>query len=149
MLHKYTIGTLAACFILTSPASAHQHETPAKAPPQEDHSEMNHSDVNHAKMDHSTHDMNPSTPRTAPMQMPTGATLITAKVNGLVCDFCAQALRKVFKKEEAVDHINVDLDAGQVLIALNPEGSLDDAHVKKLIRNSGYSLVSISRSDEE
>ncbi len=71
--------------------------------------------------------------------------MIVAKVNGLVCDFCAQALKKVFKKEEGVKDLTVDLDAGEVRIALKEGGEISDETVAKLIRKSGYSLVSTER----
>jgi len=71
--------------------------------------------------------------------------MIVAKINGLVCDFCAQALTKVFKKEDVVDTLNVDLNAGEVLITLKEDQTLSDEIVESLIRKSGYSLVSIDR----
>ena len=109
-----------------------------------DHSNMDHGTMDHSSMDHSNHDMSDMPTEAMPAQI--GASTITAKVNGLVCDFCAQALRKVFKKEDAVDDIVVDLDSGEVVIALNSGATLDDDRVKKLIRKSGYSLVSIERN---
>jgi len=71
---------------------------------------------------------------------------ITAQVNGLVCDFCAQALKKIFSKEVAVDYITVDLDGGVVEITLKPNQQISDERVAQLIRKSGYSLVSTSRA---
>ena len=118
-----------------------------------DHSDMDHTEVepkimDHSQMDHSNHDH-------AGMEMPmdeTGMTVhtgdvIIAKVNGLVCDFCAQALKKVFKKEDAVEDLTVDLDAGEVRISLKDGETLADERVKKLIRKSGYSLVSLAHMD--
>lgn len=36
---------------------------------------------------------------------------VTVKANGMVCDFCAQAVIKVFGCEDAVDSVNVDMNA--------------------------------------
>ena len=36
----------------------------------------------------------------------------------MVCDFCAQAIEKVFMKREEVQGINVDLDNQKVVIYL-------------------------------
>lgn len=110
-----------------------------------DHGDMDHGSMDHSKMDHSNHDMS-AMAQDEPVTAMTSDASITAKVNGLVCDFCAQALRKVFKKEEAVNNILVDLDKGHVLIALKPGQTLEDERVMKLIRKSGYSLVSIERN---
>lgn len=71
--------------------------------------------------------------------------MIIAKVNGLVCDFCAQALKKVFKKEAAFKSLVVDLDNGEVKIAVKDGETIDQETVERLIRKSGYSLVSTER----
>ena len=133
-------GGLAVLAFLSTPAFAQEHSK------ERNHDEMDHSQMDHSKMDHSNHDMADMDTSDAPAELAEGASVITAKVNGLVCDFCAQALRKVFKKEAAVEDISVDLDSGNVLIALKDGETLDDATIKKLIRKSGYSLVSIERS---
>ena len=70
---------------------------------------------------------------------------IVAQVNGLVCDFCAQALKKVFGKEAAVDYVNVNLNKGVVEITLKAGQQISDARVAELIRKSGYSLVATKR----
>jgi copper chaperone CopZ len=70
---------------------------------------------------------------------------INVKVNGLVCDFCARALEKVFGKRNDVTGIKVDLDNGLVTIATTPEGNLDDAILSQLITDSGYNVTSIDR----
>jgi len=76
------------------------------------------------------------------------AQTVTAKVNGLVCDFCAQAVRKVFKKQDAVESVNVDLDNGEIVLGLKAGATMDDQTIEKLIRKSGYSLVSIDRGGD-
>lgn len=73
------------------------------------------------------------------------APIIVAKVNGMVCDFCAQALKKVFKKEAAVEDLSVDLDASEVTITLKSGQTLSDDKVETLIRKSGYAFVSAAR----
>jgi copper chaperone CopZ len=67
------------------------------------------------------------------------------KVNGLICDFCVQALSKTFKKQSAVRAVAVDLDSKEVRLGFKPGMSLDDATIGKLIRDAGYNVVSISR----
>lgn len=74
---------------------------------------------------------------------------VTAHVNGLVCDFCAQAIQKLFGREAAVASVNVNLGGGVVEIAMKPGQTMDDASITRLIRNSGYSLVKIEREAEE
>ncbi len=101
--------------------------------------------MDHSKMDHSAHAETVIAP-TGDTEPAASAQTITAKVNGLVCDFCAQAVRKVFRKQEAVDTVHVDLDNGEIVLGLKAGETLDDETVGKLIRKSGYSLVSIDRA---
>ena len=72
--------------------------------------------------------------------------IIVANVNGLVCDFCAQSIRKTIGKEDAVQKVYVDLSNGQVRLDMKPGKTLDDATIETLVRKSGYSLVSIDRN---
>jgi len=82
----------------------------------------------------------------APAAEAAAGEIIVANVNGLVCDFCAQSIRKIVGKEAAVQQVHVDLSKGQVRIDLKPGKVLDDATIDKLIRKAGYSLVSIDRN---
>lgn len=107
---------------------------------------MDHSTMDHSKMDHSAH-AGMEMPAEADADPAASAQTVTAKVNGLVCDFCAQAVRKVFKKQEAVESVKVDLDNGEIVLGLKAGADMDDETIGKLIRKSGYSLVSIDRGD--
>ena len=70
---------------------------------------------------------------------------VVAQVNGLVCDFCAKGLEKSFNRTGKVSHVLVDLTAKEVRLKFNPGASLDDAQIRKLIRDAGYALVSLKR----
>ena len=67
------------------------------------------------------------------------------KVNGLVCDFCVQALTKTFRKRAEVRGFQVNLDAKELRVAFAPGRSLDDATIRKLVTDAGYNVVGISR----
>lgn len=70
---------------------------------------------------------------------------IIVKVNGLVCDFCARALEKVFSKREEVNGIHVDLDTHQVSIDLKEGSDIPDEDIKNMINDSGYNVREIIR----
>lgn len=70
-------------------------------------------------------------------------------VNGLVCDFCARSLEKMFGKQDAVDHISVDLDEKLVTINFKDGKTLDDDTITKLITDAGYNVEKIHRMDGE
>lgn len=74
-----------------------------------------------------------------------GGNLIVAKINGLVCDFCARALEKVFSKRDEVTAIEVNLDTKLVTISLKKGMDIDDNIIKSLINDAGYNTVEIKR----
>jgi copper chaperone CopZ len=71
---------------------------------------------------------------------------IKAKVNGMVCGFCATGIEKTFKAQPEVKTVNVDLETKLVTVSTKEGKTLDDVRLKKLLINSGYSVVSIDRS---
>ncbi|MGH1378438.1 MAG: heavy-metal-associated domain-containing protein [Alphaproteobacteria bacterium] len=73
--------------------------------------------------------------------------VVTIKVNGMVCDFCARAVEKVFMKNAAVNSLNVDLSAKQIIVFMKDGETLDDDIITRMITDSGYALVDILRGD--
>ena len=43
--------------------------------------------------------------------------VLNISVNGLVCDFCARSIEKIFSKKESVQSININLE--KMLITIN------------------------------
>lgn len=74
-------------------------------------------------------------------------TIAVAHVNGMVCDFCAQSLTKLFSKEEAVEDIKVDLDSKTVTINIKDGQELTDEKINELIVYSGYEVDGIDRTE--
>ena len=70
---------------------------------------------------------------------------IHVSVKGLVCDFCAQSISKVFYNERSVEAVDVNLDKGMITIDLKDGHTIDDAKITKLITNSGYNVERIHR----
>lgn len=75
----------------------------------------------------------------------TETTMLTVNVKGMVCDFCARAVTKVFSKNDAIDGVHVDLDNGEIHVGLKPGMSLSDDAVETLVKKSGYALISVDR----
>ena len=71
---------------------------------------------------------------------------IDIKVLGMVCDFCAQAVWKVFEDYDAVESVDINLDDGLVTVFLKDGQSLSDDELSKAIEYAGYDLVSISKA---
>ena len=74
------------------------------------------------------------------------AETIRATVNGMVCGFCATGIEKTFKRQPEVKSVNVDLKSKLVTIDTREGQILDDAKIAQLLKNSGYSVVSINRA---
>jgi len=73
------------------------------------------------------------------------AETIVASVNGMVCSICVSGIEKSFRKNPAVEKVNVDLEAGKVTVDTKPGAKLDDATVTKTIINAGYAVTEITR----
>lgn len=83
-------------------------------------------------------------PETTEMQA-NDAAMLTVNVKGMVCDFCARAVTKVFGKNDAVDGVHVDLDNGEIHVGLKPGMTLSDDEVEQLVKKSGYAMISVER----
>src|SRR5690606_16022873 len=70
--------------------------------------------------------------------------LITVDANGLICDFCARTLEKIFMKQDEVAGIDVNLDHRKILISLKDGKTMDDATIQKLVTDAGYNIAGIT-----
>ena len=66
-------------------------------------------------------------------------------VNGLVCDFCARSIEKLFSKKDSVEDIKINLEKMLITIYLKQGKHLDDETISKLIVDSGYNVREIKR----
>lgn len=142
LLSTLTIVTLLA----TTPAYAGHDGAEPNTP--HDHSQMDHGSMDHSKMDHSGHADMKASGETKELNAACEDT-INVKVDGLVCDFCARALEKVFGKRDDVEGIKVDLDNGNVVVAMKPDQTIDDETLTQLITDSGYNVRGIERGCDE
>ena len=71
------------------------------------------------------------------------AQMITVKVNGMVCDFCARGIEKTFKKDIGVKKIDVDLANGKVLIAYAATAKIVNEDIEQKILSNGQTVTDI------
>ena len=76
-----------------------------------------------------------------------GGALVTAQVNGMVCDFCATAMIRTFGRRDEVAAVHVDLDAKTLQLVIGQGHEMSDETITDLVRRSGYELVTISRGE--
>jgi len=78
------------------------------------------------------------------LAFPASANQEVVQIKGMVCDFCAQALNKVFLEEDNVSHLDVNLDDQTVTIHYKDgTAPLNEKTIEKLIYYAGYDFVGI------
>jgi mercuric ion binding protein len=75
------------------------------------------------------------------------AKTIEMTVNGLVCGFCAQGIEKTLRRNPATDDVFVSLEHRLVAIATKPDADIADETLRAALRDAGYDVVAITRSE--
>lgn len=73
---------------------------------------------------------------------------IEVVVQGMVCSFCAQGIKKKFSQNPNVEKITVDLGAKKVSILTKKNSDLSDIEITKIINDAGYTIGNIKRTNE-
>jgi hypothetical protein len=77
-----------------------------------------------------------------------GGAPVVVDVLGVVCDFCATAMNKIFGKRDEVAAIYVDLDKKTLSLVINDGSDLSDKQIEKLAKQAGYRIAAIRRDSE-
>jgi len=75
------------------------------------------------------------------------AKTIEMDVNGLVCGFCAQGIEKTLKGLPATEGVFVSLEHRLVAVKLKDGADIDDEALRKALKDSGYTVVAIHRTE--
>jgi len=81
-----------------------------------------------------------------PAQTAPFAADVVVSVNGLVCDFCAQAIDRSFRRRAEVSAVRVNLTDKLVSIDFLPNQTLDDATIRDIITRAGYTVTAVRRT---
>ena len=78
------------------------------------------------------------------------AKTIKIGVEGMVCDFCAQSIEKVFLKQPGVEKVDVNLEVGKVTVKMadvfeDDEDGISDERIQQLFLDAGYDVSKIER----
>lgn len=152
LLRKTILMTTALCFCLPAAAQDnHDHMDHAT------HDMQEHEDHDHQEADsgHTSHDghnatSGPALTRTEDIEsaLAQGGEPIVADVLGVVCDFCALAMNKIFSKREEVAAMYVDLDTKALSLVLVPGTSMSDQTIADLAVQAGYRIADVRRGSE-
>jgi len=77
-----------------------------------------------------------------------GGEAIVADVMGVVCDFCALAMNKIFSKREEIAAVYVDLDTKALSLVLTPGATLSDETLAELAVQAGYRISAVRRGEQ-
>jgi hypothetical protein len=131
------------------------------------HAEMNHdhgakhdhgADQEHGAHDHSAmaHDQDDMAMKAATIThtdeisaaLAGGGAPVVVDVLGVVCDFCATAMNRIFSKRDEVAAIYVDLDKKTLSLVISDGSDLSDEQIEKLAKRAGYRIAAIRRDSE-
>ena len=150
---KYLLTTLLVASLPLGVSANDHHGSMDHAMEGHDHASMNHDDHDHSAMDHSENDMSPKhalLTRTSDIDkaLMAGGQPVVVDVLGVVCDFCATAMNKIFGKRKEVAAVYVDLDKKTLSLALQAGKTLSDQDIEKLAEQAGYRIAAIRRDNE-
>ena len=77
-----------------------------------------------------------------------GGAPVVVDVLGVVCDFCATAMNKIFGKRDEVAAVYVDLDKKTLSLVIGEGDALTDKQIEKLAKKAGYRIAAIRRGSE-
>ena len=162
MKHLFVISVMSINLLITPAAvsedsahnGAHSHQDAST-------SESNaRGDNTHHHQSHDAHPMEQSGDVADPNSQPTltrtdeidralaaGGAPIVADVLGVVCDFCAIAMNKIFGDQPEVAAVYVDLDTKALSLVLSPSSSLSDTVIADLAVQAGYRIAAIRRNE--
>lgn len=151
---------ITALLLTTSLPSAYAESDTAQSVTPEAHADMKHGDMAH---DHASHDHQPaghdhesansaaaSITRTQEISdaLEQGGNPVVVDVLGVVCDFCAVAMNKVFGKRDEVAAVYVDLDKKTLNLVVSKGAALTDKDIEQLAMKAGYRIAAIRRDSQ-
>ena len=154
-MNKILSLLLAAALSTSAFADDHKHEMK-----HHDGGQMNHdhgaehdhgANHEHGSRDHGAMAMNAATithTDEISAALANGGAPVVVDVLGVVCDFCATAMNKIFSKRDEVAAIYVDLDKKTLSLVITDGSDLSDKQIEKLAKQAGYRIAAIRRDSE-
>ena len=81
--------------------------------------------------------------------LPALAGTARVQVNGLVCAFCAQGIKKKFAAEAPVQNVDVNLTTKIVTLDFKPGQNMSDEEISKRIVSAGFNVVKVEREEKK
>ena len=152
LLRKTILMTTALCFCLPAAAQDNHDHMDHATHDMHEHEDHDHQEADSAHTSHDGHNATsgPALTRTEDIEsaLAQGGEPIVADVLGVVCDFCALAMNKIFSKREEVAAMYVDLDTKALSLVLVPGTSMSDQTIADLAVQAGYRIADVRRGSE-
>lgn len=74
----------------------------------------------------------------APLSALAGQTMVTLRVDGLSCPFCAYGLEKRIKKMEGVKDLTIDIENGTVTVVYQDKKFFTEQGLSKTVKEAGF-----------
>lgn len=74
---------------------------------------------------------------------PVSAETIHVGVNGMVCAFCMKGIEANFKKQSAINAVDVDMDAKTVTLVTKDQQTLADNTINQIVTDAGFTVTTI------
>jgi copper chaperone CopZ len=71
---------------------------------------------------------------------------IAVYATGIVCSFCAQGLKKTFKKHPSIEKLDIDIESMTISIYLKEGKNIFNWTLKRKIKDAGFNIKEIKRS---
>jgi mercuric ion binding protein len=75
-----------------------------------------------------------------------GSTLWRLKVNGMVCSFCAQGVKRKLSEIPGVRSITVDMPTHTISLVTADGFKGGESSIRKAVQDAGYAMTSIQQS---
>ena len=151
LLIKSIVITTALWHCLYATAQEHHDHENHATPEVHEHSDRDNDGSDSDPASHAGHSASdgPTLTRTQDIDsaLAEGGEPIVADVLGVVCDFCALAMNKIFSKREEIAAIYVDLDTKALNLVLVPGASMSDQTITALAVTAGYRIAGVRRGD--
>lgn len=70
---------------------------------------------------------------------------ILVGIDGMVCDFCARSMEKIFYQEDGVEGVIIDLDKKSMTLEIDEAATISDERIKERVYYAGYKVRDIKR----
>ena len=88
------------------------------------------------------------TPNLKTEDMTMSSYTVSVTVKGMVCSFCAQGIKKLFKNELGEKNVTVSVnnDFSKITLSILNNMKISDKRIKEIIIDSGYNVGEIVRN---